>query len=506
MRTSFFVPSLFLLLSAMLLSPSLAMAQDVEPAPTDVPTIRIFQMADGRFFHPSTGTLGFTEAEVYRLVTGEALPVEEPVAPPAPAPVVDGLVQAMNRARTHIQEGILADGDAALSKTFTKTPDWRAVTVAIWNQSTDAIRYVSFEHNGTQIRGNTSGTPLSLVRSNGVNSEIIVPGNDQEKVIALRYPITEAVPGKSGLYRFRDVAYTPYSRAVHTPATVEEGEEYLDTLVNGVLARLREDGIRSRAYPDRLLADIIDPAMMKAIAAIEHSDETALERNPTTGLERFFVILGTNKGDSFNYARSSAGALGMVQFIPSTYNALSARTEWKLERVFDDAMRNHANAMRAQAIYIDTLLLEFPKDIRALYLEDPIRAGEYIVAAYNGGSGRVRRAVNVSWEKVISGEKSRELESLRKKYTAAFNLAESLRQSTLKETNKTKRAALQKKLDAQRVVYRGLLAQVNQLEGAILRKETIGYIEKYRLAKADERFLHRPSSLDVLVQQAANPL
>lgn len=502
MRTSFFVPLTFVVLAGIVPRP--VGAQQVEASSVDAPSLLILQMADGRFFHPPTGTLGASAAEVRRLVLGEsAEEVQEDEVPTLPQAPVDGLVRAMERARTHIQQMIANDPQGAVSASFRQTPEWRSVVAAVWNTVTDEIEYVAFEHSGTKIRGNASNLPLALIRSNGVNSEIVVSGSETHRVIALRYPILEAVPGASGTFRFRDVAYTPYSRAVHTPATIAEGEAYLDALVSAVLAQLRTDGIRSRAFPDRLLADVVDPAMMKSIAAIEHSDEYALERSPTSTLERFFVILGTNKGDSFNYARSSAGALGLVQFIPSTYRALAARSEWNLQQSFDDAMRNHQNAMRAQAIYIDTLLLEFPKTLRDTYLEDPIKAGEYIVAAYNGGSGRVRRAVSVSWEKILSGEKTRELESLRKKYTKAFDLAESLRQQTLKEKNKTKRAALQKKLDAQRVVYRGLLAEVQKLEAAILRKETIGYVEKYRLTKADDRFLHRPSALDVLVQPAA---
>ena len=106
----------------------------------------------------------------------------------------------------------------------------------------------------------------------------------------------------------------------------------------------------------------------------------------------------------------------------------------------------------------------------------------------------MRRAVEI-WDQVLSGEKTRQLAKLKRDYDTAFTEAERLRQATLKEQDAKKRAASQKKLDAQRVVYRGLKTQITKLEAALLRPETIGYVEKYRLAKADGRFSHREEGI-----------
>ena len=163
-------------------------------------------------------------------------------------------------------------------------------------------------------------------------------------------------------------------------------------------------------------------------------------------------------------------------------------------------MTNHENALRAQAIYLDTLLTEFPEAIRTQYLDDPDTTSEYIVAAYNGGSGRIRRAIG-TWQQIFNGERTRQLARLQKDYDAAFAKAESLRVKTLAEKDKKKRATLQGQLDAQRKVYRGLKTQIDALQASLLRKETIGYVQKYRLTIADERFAPRTTLTTTAVIQ-----
>lgn len=481
--------------------------------------ITIFQMADGRFFHPGSGTIGFSEAEVRRIVLGPqaedvgnsgVVVTGEGNAPPSVIDAPDPLVEAIRRARTELTAQIATDVAAnPKAKTITDADAWGDVVLAIWNTQTQQLRYVEAQKNGAQLRLSAADRalyPSLKVRfSNGVNSDYSVDPEGVSVVVAVRYPILRSIPGRKGVFNVEDVVYTPYSRGVHTEATVKEGEAYLDTIVEEVYAKLRQEGVRSRAFPDRLIVDVIDPAMVKAIAAIEHLDESSLEKDTNRALERFFIIMGTNPEVAYNYSRSSAGALGLVQFIPSTYKSLAARSNGTLEPDFERAMTSHRNAIRAQTMYLDVLLTEFSDKVRDQFAEDPKRINEYIVAAYNGGSGRVRRAIEI-WDQVLSGEKSRQLASLRRQYDTAFNEAERLRQATLREKDPKKRAASQKKLDAQRVVYRNLKAQITKLEAAILRPETIGYVEKYRLTKADERFVHRETGISAtaaLIQPAS---
>ncbi len=474
------------------------------PTAAAEPPFTVFRMADGRFFHPASGLTAATEAELRVLVLGPgaSTPAPEPEEAP-PVPVVDPLVAAIRRAQAELRARIAADADAAGSKVVKERPDWLPITLAVWQRSTDQLRYVQARMRGTELRlaeETADDLDLRVLFANGLNSYIAVKDNQDQAVIALRYPVLRSLNAKKTLFTLEDVVYVPYSSAVHTDALVDEGERYLDELVRVVFDRLRTEQVRSRAYPDKLLVDVVDPSLVKAIAAIEHLDGSSLQKDSDKALERFFVTLGGNQGDAYNYSRSSADALGLVQFIPSTYARLADRAEWGLEKNFERGMTNHENALRAQAIYLDTLLTEFPQAIRTQYLEDPDTASEYIVAAYNGGSGRVRRAIG-TWQQIFNGERTRQLARLQKDYDAAFAKAESLRLKTLAEKDKKKRATLQGQLDAQRKVYRGLQAQIDTLQASLLRKETIGYVQKYRLTIADERFAPRTALTTTAVIQ-----
>ncbi|MBP7006405.1 transglycosylase SLT domain-containing protein [Patescibacteria group bacterium] len=464
----------------------------------------VFRMADGRFFNPTSGKLANSEAELRALVYGT--PIAESTntnsglitsadTASTTIPLVDPLIAAIRSAQAELSARVSSSSASNAEKIVKNQQDWLEVTIAIWDRKADQLRYIDAKMRGTQLIAaedtESNDDTFKVLQANGLNSNISVNGDPDQIVVAIQYPILEAMNAKKTLFSVRDVVYVPYSSALRTPALVQAGEEYLDSLADQVFTQLRADGIRSRAYPDRLLADVIDPAMVKSIAAIEHVDQASLENNPDTALERFFVTLGTNKGSAYNYSRSTAGALGLVQFIPSTYNHLVViDPDWKLNKDFQKGMQDHANAIRAQIIYFDTLLLEFPSSVRAQYLVDPGTASEYVVAAYNGGSGRVRRAI-AQWAQIFNGQRQRQLAQLRGQYSTAFAKAESLRVKTLAEKNKTKRAALQKQLDAQRKVYRSLQAQVDALQASILRNETIGYVQKYRLTRADDRFTPR---------------
>lgn len=486
--------------SASLLSEGSASSSVQVMAP--VPFV-FFQMADGRFFHPASGNVANSEAELRALVYGTPLPDGSSTssgigetdgdAASTTVPLVDPMLAAIRKAQTELNARIATEAVSESQKIVKNQQDWLDITMAIWDKKADQLRYVDAKMRGAQLivaeDADDNDDAFKILQANGLNSNISVNGDPNQMVVAIRYPILEAINTKRTLFSVRDVVYVPYSSALRTPALVQAGEVYLDTLVDQVFTQLRADGIHSRAYPDQLLADVIDPAMVKSIAAIEHVDQASLEDHSNTALERFFVTLGTNEGSAYNYSRSTAGALGLVQFIPSTYNHLSAiDPDWKLIKDFQKGMQDHANAIRAQIIYFDTLLLELPDSVRAQYLVDPGTASEYVVAAYNGGSGRVRKAI-AQWAQIFNGQ--RQLTQLQAQYTAAFAKAESLRVKTLAEKNKTKRAALQKQLDAQRKVYRSLQAQVDTLQASILRNETIGYVQKYRLTRADERFAPR---------------
>jgi hypothetical protein len=87
-------------------------------------------------------------------------------------------------------------------------------------------------------------------------------------------------------YNVEQAVYTPYSTRLHTPEIVERGKKIVNELVASALTDLRSRGLKSRAQPDKLIADVIDPDLLTSIAVIEHADSAALRRDPKGTVER----------------------------------------------------------------------------------------------------------------------------------------------------------------------------------------------------------------------------
>lgn len=366
----------------------------------------VFQMADGTFYHPASGLKAASEAEMAQklgiqvsIIASSNSVVVTPVEPEPGLPVL----RAANRARAELSARIAQDRLADPSVKITETDDfWRDVTLAVWNQNTDQIAYVTGKKKGTELRL-SGGGDISVLRSNWINSEYN-PEDPAQHVVAVRYPILKAIyEGKTiKHYEIEDAVYTPYSRDLHTKEVAVEGERHVDELVKQALDAMRADGVPSRAYPGKLMADVVDPELLKSIIVIEHSDLSLLQRDPRQAVERVYVTFAFNPGIAYNYARSSAGALGVPQFMPTTYKNFVKRTQLKLIPDFEKGMRDHVNAVRAQAAYMDDALASLPVEARKLGMSHS-KVREYLAASYNGGYARVRTAIQI-WDEQISGE------------------------------------------------------------------------------------------------------
>ncbi len=158
-------------------------------------------------------------------------------------------------------------------------------------------------------------------------------------------------------------------------------------------------GVRS-VTGNGLIADTADPNIMKSIALIEHIDTTEFMRasNKDAVVNKVFAILATNQEDSYKFSGSSAGALGLAQFIPSTYASMVKRyPSAKLLPGFKEGMANHVNAFKAMMVYNDSSSATLESYARQYLTSDPAVLnsvmGPVLAAAYNGGATRVRNAI-----------------------------------------------------------------------------------------------------------------
>ncbi len=353
----------------------------------------VFQMKDGSYFHPGTNTIKPTLEELLQVVgpLSAAPATPEPIEPTSAISVRSPIEQAIERARALLQPKLTVT-------MTTEDSDWKQVELIVWNKTTDALRSITILKNGTKmkvIEGDISG--LRVTFANGVNSAYV--SDKGEVVLAVRYPITTSVgTKKKPSYKNTDVIYAPYSAAIHQPDVVMAGSAYVDHVYEQVFERLKQSSAHSKAFPEKTLAEATDLELAKLILMIEHVDNTSVQADALRQVERFLVTMALNKEDAYDYSRSSAGALGLVQFIPSTYASMvRLYPDLKLEPDFEKAMRDPVNSLTAQVVYLDYLLAQFPRETRDKAHLFPSFTQEIVAAAYNGGPSRVKKAMAV-WE------------------------------------------------------------------------------------------------------------
>lgn len=359
----------------------------------------VFRMSDGKYYEPSRGILSADLQEIVSRVS--SVSTTQPIVASSTEDVRVQLIplkRAIQRGREMI-ERLIEQNRSPTPRIEASDAGWRPVTLAIWNPRTDGIRLVQVLKRGTHLRSDANGRDgISVSRSNGVNSEFVITGNDGEIVVAIQYPIyrEKILTKKKKHYEVHEVVYTPYSKGLHTPEMIRQGKRWFDDVVTSVFGQLRADGVVSRAFPDKLLADVLEPSIIERITIIEHLDDAALRKDPGRHIEAFYVTLAANEEQAYTHAKSKAGALGLVQFIPKTYAAIAKWPQLRIHPNFEFGMRDPKNAIRAQAAYLDYLLSRLPEEARASGIASAY-VEEVVAASYNGGATRAVRAMSV-WE------------------------------------------------------------------------------------------------------------
>ena len=146
----------------------------------------------------------------------------------------------------------------------------------------------------------------------------------------------------------------PYRRRRHTR------QAYVHTMLDLAARRLRDKGVP-------IPSNLVDIA--ERLCIVEHTDHTRFRAENRQALfEEILSLYALNELDTFRHSVSFAGAGGMVQMIPSTYQML--RREHPgigLNPDFVYGMQNHGNALEAMLLYmLDTWkLLSSDQDITA---------------------------------------------------------------------------------------------------------------------------------------------
>ncbi len=332
-----------------------------------------------------------------------------PYATFVPAPLGTAIVQpvrplAVSKVRPRITEA------QRLLKTRLRltalTPSLDFVTIAALDNETSQMHLLTlpkqtFLRAGMETTlASSLGIPLRLrvVRPNYVNTAVIVTNLEGRQLFPLvvEYPIE-----KFGA--FREMAYyTSAHPALLSPEVVKTGQTYVRTMLDLAAKRLKDKGII-------VSPQIIDVA--ERLCVVEHVDHDRFRRESRLALyEEVYALFALNELDTYRFSVSFAGAGGMVQMIPATYQMVRQRhPSVGLNPDFVLGMRNHGNALEAMLLYMrDTwndlaLNSEVDYALKARLATQP----ELLSAGYNSNPARLPlylRRGGSSWRTLIPRE------------------------------------------------------------------------------------------------------
>jgi hypothetical protein len=184
---------------------------------------------------------------------------------------------------------------------------------------------------------------------------------------------------------YQEAVYTAYAPELDTKTMRAAGMDYLRFLQRQAYHRIQDHDVRSRVAPGATVADEIPTSMVLRLMITEHVDPLHMKY---VGMEQciheVLFTLAANQGQAYAYAKSSAGALGLSQFVESTY--ASVRENYPaahLEPDFALGMGNLNNSVMASVLLLDLELTAVPKTTLKGIMDSSQQFTAFLAAGYN---------------------------------------------------------------------------------------------------------------------------
>lgn len=233
--------------------------------------------------------------------------------------------------------------------TAMSVPSIQFVTVAALDRDTARTHFITiskqtFLTKGAEVNTITSeGTnvDLKILRANGVNTAMTIFTAEGKALapLTIEYPIE-----RNG--KFLELAYyTSAHPALLSKDLTRSGQLYVRNMLELAVKRLRDKGYLIEPH-------LIDVA--ERLCLVEHVDHQRFrDENRIALYDEIYSLFALNELDTYRFSVSSAGAGGMVQMIPWTYNLMRTRHPGVgLIPDFVTGMRNHSNALQAMLLYM----------------------------------------------------------------------------------------------------------------------------------------------------------
>ena len=262
------------------------------------------------------------------------------------------------------------------------------VRLAALDESADRMVYVPLSKDdfltkdADLVATANSGQTLKVhvVRANGVNTAVSVSSSTGEELVPLlvQYPI---VRGGS----ITEVGYyTSAHPALLSSGLSTAGQSYVRTMLDAAAARLAAQGIL-------VPADIVDVA--EHLCIVEHTDHRRfMTEDQGELLPEIQALYALNEGNTYRYSVSSAGAGGMIQMIPQTYQGIREQHAGvSLTTDFVNGMRDHENALEAMLLYMNDTWngLAANSEVQTAMTNGLASKPELLAAGYNSNPRRL---------------------------------------------------------------------------------------------------------------------
>src|SRR5256714_3614516 len=257
-----------------------------------------------------------------------------------------------------------------------------SVALAAFDRSSSQIHVVSLDKDSFLTKGgefllhsqNGSDLRVRIVRPNGVNTAVTVK---DARTGTSMYPLTVKYPIEKG-GRTETAYYVSAHPALISPELEADGRTYVMTMLNQAAQSLTSKGIT-------ISPDTIEEAAHLVI--VEHTDHKRFLNDERSAISTEVLCLyALNHGDTYRYSVSSAGAGGMIQMIPRTYEAIRQHhPNVGLESDFVTAMQDHATALKAMLLYINDTwkYLEDVPEVQHALSSGAATKTELLAAGYN---------------------------------------------------------------------------------------------------------------------------
>ena len=281
------------------------------------------------------------------------------------------------------------------------------IRIAFYDYKTADIDYVVMMKTSFLDKNNTEFTTTTTkgkvvtvknVRANGVNTPVLVIDTDNKAHLPLvvQYPVER--DGK-----FYEMAfYMSTHPGIVTPEVVNAGRIYVRNIIDVARTNLQKSGV----YISPQITD-----MAERLSIVEHVDHQRFNTEyQGTIFNDIFALYALNEGQTYRYSVSTAGAGGMVQMIPWTYNMIRARYyNAGLMPDFVEGMRNHTNAATAMLLYMQMTWSDMTasETVNQALADGIATPAELMSAGYNSNPAKIAGYIKrggANWKNLIPRE------------------------------------------------------------------------------------------------------